>query len=347
MNGTTPSFSRRFFLNNNAVRTVLVYAVAAAALFWVFHDVKVSVLIKELANISWPLAVLGMVIDIGRYVTQSVRWNFLIRPFGKISVAKTFQALYAGIFLNLLLPFRMGEVARAYLASRFSGARFPSIVSSMFVEYLFDGIWLAVGIGAIALVAPLPGHIMFAARILGVAVLIAVSLFVFILFFRRGKPASRSANTTDSRWKPLGAFLSFLDTIRSGMQAIGMSGLFWASLGVSALDIMFHIVAFWIIMIAYGINMPFINAAIILLFVFVGLIIPNAPSNVGSFQFLCVLGLLAFGVDKTTAGGFSLLFFVLVLVPQIAIGSIAFAMSGEKLFEIKRHLASFRLSIKE
>jgi uncharacterized protein (TIRG00374 family) len=343
MNESPPPSKKPFFLNTNAARTAFVYCLAAAALCWVFHDVNFGGLKKDFFNIAWPLAVLGMGVDIGRYLTQSIRWNLLLSPFGKISLLKTFQALYAGIFLNLILPLRVGEVARAYLASRFANARFPSVVSSMVVEYLFDGIWLAAGIGAIALVVPLPGDVMLAARILGVVVLIATALFVFLLFFKRENRAFGAGRPLGL----LGRFVSFLDTIRKGLQVIGSTGRFWASLVVSALDIMFHIVAFWILMHAYGIHLPFIVAAAILLFIFVGLIIPNAPSNVGSFQFLCVLGLLAFGVDKTTAGGFSVFFFVIVNIPQVVIGGIAFMRSGEKLNEIRARIASLRLSNKE
>jgi uncharacterized protein (TIRG00374 family) len=347
MNESPPLSKKPFFLNTNAVRTALVYCIAAAALCWVFHDVNIGGLKKEFFNIVWPLAILGMVVDVGRYITQSIRWNLLLRPFGKISLLKTFQALYAGIFLNLILPLRVGEVARAYLASRFANARFPSVVSSMFVEYFFDVIWLAVGIGAIALVVPLPGDVMFAARILGVVVLAAVALFVFLLFFQTSDKPAAAAGPVSRPGRLIGSILSFLDTIRKGLQVIGRSGRFWVSLFVSAFDIVFHIVAFWILMHAYGIHLPFIVAAAILLFIFMGLIIPNAPSNVGSFQFLCVLGLLAFGVDKTTAGGFSVFFFVIVNIPQVVIGWLAFMRSGEKLNEIRTRIASLRLSNRE
>jgi len=149
------------------------------------------------------------------------------------------------------------------------------------------------------------------------------------------------------RWKPLRFLFSFVGTMRRSIRLIGRSGVFWLALVVSAFDIIFHIVAFWIILIAYGIHLPLIMAAAVLLFIFVGLIIPNAPSNVGSFQFLCVLGLLAFGVDKTSAGGFSMLFFILVNIPQVVIGWIMFSRSGESLHDIKNRLAMLRLSTKE
>ncbi len=338
-----PSVKSRI-AHSRIVRSVVLYGIAAAALYWVFRDVNAGELRRDISHICWPLALLGMVVDIGRYIAQSIRWKFLLAPLGKISFVQTFKALYAGIFLNLVLPLRMGEVARAYLASRLCGAAFPSVVSTLIVEYIIDGMWLAIGIGAVALAVPMPTNILVAARILGIAVLAAVALFVFFVFFR----ASESV-FTGLRGSTLGLvhrLLTFLDTIRSGLRVVGTSGLFWASLGVSSFDFLFHIVAFWIILIAYGITLPFYAAAMILLFIFVGLIIPNAPSNVGTFQFLCKLGLMLFRVDATKAAGFSVVFFIIVLVPQVIIGCISFVNCGERLFEIKNHLASLRFSPK-
>ncbi len=345
MNGKSPSSRKSFFKHGPAVRSAAVYCVAGAALYWVFHDVDLARLWRDILHISWPIALLGMIVDIGRYVTQSIRWNCLLRPLGRISIAQTFKALYAGIFLNLILPLRMGEIGRAYLGSRYSGATFPAAVATMFAEYLIDGIWLAVGIGAVALVVPLPSNVVLAARILGIAVLAAVVLFVFFVFFRISESVF-TAGIPGQSFGPVRAAVSFVDTIRTGLRVVGRSGLFWVSLCVSSLDFLFHIAAFWIIMIAYGITLPFTVAAAILLFVFVGLIIPNTPSNVGTFQFLCKLGLVLFGVDATKAAGFSVLFFVIVLMPQAVIGCIAFVRSGERLFEIRDHIASLRFSIK-
>jgi hypothetical protein len=328
--------------------TIAGYALAAAALFWVFHDVNFSVMKRDVAHVNWLLAFLGIVVDMGRYGAQSIRWCLFIRPLARISLGKTFQSLYAGIFLNLILPFRMGEFVRVFLASRFSGADYPSVFSTIITEYLVDGIWLAAGIGAIALAVPLPQEIATPARILGVVVLCAVAAFVFLVLKKKEPAISAAESQRAGRtlWKPLLFMFSFVRTMRRSIRRIGRSGVFWIAFAVSAFDIVFHIVAFWIILIAYGINLPLYTASAILLFVFVGLIIPNAPSNIGSFQFLCVLGLLAFGVDKTSAGGFSMLFFILVNIPQVVIGWIMFSRSGESLHDIRKRLAMLRSSTK-
>ena len=62
----------------------------------------------------------------------------------------------------------------------------------------------------------------------------------------------------------------------------------------------------------------------------------------GAFQFLCVLALMGFGVDKTDAMGFSILVFVLISLPQLVIGAIAFGFSGESLATIKGEIGRMR-----
>jgi hypothetical protein len=46
------------------------------------------------------------------------------------------------------------------------------------------------------------------------------------------------------------------------------------------------------------------------LFVRLGTAIPNPPANIGTFQFFCVLALSFFGVEKTVAAGFSIVYFL-------------------------------------
>lgn len=335
--------------SSGIARTIAGYLIAAGALFWVFHDVNFPLLKKEFSDIRWPLAFLGMIVDVGRYVTQSVRWNLLLRSLGKISVAKTFQALYAGIFLNLVFPLRIGEIARAYLASRYCCVRFPSIVSSLFAEYLFDGIWLALAIGVIAMFVPLPKEVVGSARVLGAVILLALCLFLVLLFYKKRLTLSKNFVNRSGVFsvKPVYDIFLFFHRIRNGLQTIGRSRFFLLSFAISCIDLGFHLLAFWIVMVAYGIHLPFFSAAAVLLFVFVGVIIPNAPSNVGTFQFLCVVGLMAMGIDKTQASGFSVLVFVMVNIPQVIIGWLAFSKSGHTLFEIRQTIGSLKLKPSE
>ncbi|MCL6506949.1 MAG: formate--tetrahydrofolate ligase [Bryobacteraceae bacterium] len=84
----------------------------------------------------------------------------------------------------------------------------------------------------------------------------------------------------------------------------------------------------------------FDTAAVVLVILRLGTIIPQAPGNVGAFQFFVVLGLRLFGVDKATATGFATLLFVVVTVPLWLGGLIAVAIAGFKIRELQREARS-------
>ena len=65
----------------------------------------------------------------------------------------------------------------------------------------------------------------------------------------------------------------------------------------------------------------------VLLVINLGVSLPNAPANVGAYQFFCVLGLSVFQVEKTTATGFSIFAFLALTFPFVFLG---FAALDEK-----------------
>jgi hypothetical protein len=75
--------------------------------------------------------------------------------------------------------------------------------------------------------------------------------------------------------------------------------------------------------------------AAVLLIINFGVALPNAPANVGSYQFFCVLGLTLFGVEKTQAAGFSIVAHLLMTIPFLLCGFIALARSGLSVSDIR------------
>jgi ABC-type branched-subunit amino acid transport system permease subunit len=69
-----------------------------------------------------------------------------------------------------------------------------------------------------------------------------------------------------------------------------------------------------------------------------GTLCPYTPANLGSYQFFAVLGLTLFGVDKTSATGFSLVVFTLLSLPLRVIGFLALSRSGISLAAIRDEL---------
>ncbi len=82
----------------------------------------------------------------------------------------------------------------------------------------------------------------------------------------------------------------------------------------------FQTLALWFMMLACRIKLPIGAAAIVFLVIWLGTALPNAPANVGSFQFFTVLELRLFGQDKTVAAGFSIIYFLALTIPLWILG---------------------------
>ena len=176
-----------------AGRTVLGYLVAAACLLWVFHDVQFPELFRRVGSMNWWWIWAAVLFDVFSYVCQGLRWKFLLQSIGPVSVARSTLAIYAGLFLNEILPMRVGEVLRAYLISKWLSVKFMVVFPSIIVERFFDSLWLALAFGTTVLVVPLPRYLVDAEEILGVGVLVATLLFVFVVLRKGGKAERRDA----------------------------------------------------------------------------------------------------------------------------------------------------------
>jgi len=316
------------------IKNTFGYLFAIACLIWVFHDIQFHELLSSMANIHWSGVAIAIIFDILSYVCQGIRWRFLLKGIGDISTLKTTQAIYAGLFTNELLPLRIGELVRAYLVSRWLSADFVSVIPSMAVERLFDGVWLALAIGIAAVFVPLPKDILEGEELLGVIVLLSTVLFIYLIF-REKKTHIDENYEGPPGWKPFHLFRSLIGRLHVELQRIGSSRFMYISFFVSVFVLFFQIVSFWLVMIAYDLNLSFWAGAVVFLIVHLGTAIPNAPANVGTYQFFCVVGLSLYGVDKTPAAAFSIVVFVILTVPLWVIGFFALNSTGMSLRAIR------------
>jgi glycosyltransferase 2 family protein len=91
------------------------------------------------------------------------------------------------------------------------------------------------------------------------------------------------------------------------------------------------VVGLWAMMRSYGLSLSLLAAVVVLLIINLGVSLPNAPANVGSNQFFCVLGLGIFDVEKTSATGFSIFAFLALTLPLAFLGFAALLRSGMSL----------------
>jgi len=301
----------------------LVYLLALTCLAWVVHDIQLEKALHDIRNIRWGWVALGIALNLLSFAVQGARWKQLLASFGRVRLVQSVRAIYSGLFANEILPLRSGELLRAYLVSREAGIGLTQVFTTIGVERLMDGIVLASALGIVSLYVALPGDFERAADIFGTVVLVLAVLFVAgTIYLNRYPVLPPGAHPLRHRLrKKLGPFLD-------GVRVLGTSAGFYKAAGVSVFIPTLQILALWAMSRAYGLGLAVGPMAAVLLIINLGVALPNAPANIGSYQFFCVLGLAIFGVDKTQAAGFSIVAYVLLTVPFLVLGFIALLRSG-------------------
>ncbi|HKV06230.1 MAG TPA: lysylphosphatidylglycerol synthase transmembrane domain-containing protein [Candidatus Acidoferrales bacterium] len=308
------------------VLRILGYGLAIICLVWVLHDFHVMQALKEFSNVNWRWVVLGMACDVFSYGIQAVRWKFLLTPFGKVRLSRAIRAVYAGLFANLVFPLRPGEVLRGYLLSNAEEIKLGSVLGSVGVERFVDLVVATACLAMVSLFVELPRRFQRVADTLGIITLVLLGIVVVMILYLEVKLGSSAPPPSGRRRLP-GRFMAVL----TDLHAIGTSPSFYAAVLMSLLMPFCQVLGMWAVMRSYHLSLSLLAAVVVLLIVNLGVSLPNAPANVGSYQFFCVLGLSVFDVEKTSAAGFSFFAWVALTLPLVFLGFAALLRSGMSL----------------
>jgi uncharacterized protein (TIRG00374 family) len=332
----------------------LSYTLAIACLLWVFFDYDFNDLLKRVAAMNLLLAATAITLDILSFVGQGYRCQVLLRPFGSISILRATQVLYVGVFINEVLPMKLGELMRAYLIFRWTTVKPDKVAGSIFIERLFDSVWLVSAFVVTMILLPLPRRFIQAGDALSLIVLIGLGLLLGLSWWtaspRFGSKSEPIDSTHQSQSVPgddrerhiarrlarslVGSLYEFATGLR--VMIYSVSSLF--AFGLSFLFVSLQWVAFWLLLLAFGVHLSLPAVVAVFVIVRVGTSLPGTPANIGTYQFFTVLGLTLFGIDKTSAAGFSLVAFVLLSIHIWILGFWGLHGSGLTIFGLRTEL---------
>jgi uncharacterized protein (TIRG00374 family) len=302
------------------------YGLATICLFWVLHDFHIVRELRNLANVSWQWVLLGMGCDVLSYGIQALRWKFLLTAFGSVRLSRSIRAVYAGLFANLVFPLRPGEVLRSYLLANSEEISIGRVLGAVGVERFVDLVVATASLAMVSLYSNLPRPDQRVADILAYVTLFLLFLVGLLILYVEIKLSKNPPVNGEKTHLP-GKFMAVL----TDLHAIGTSPSFYAAVLTSLAIPFCQVIGLWAVMRAYGLSLSLLSAAVVLLIINLGVSLPNAPANVGSYQFFCVLGLTIFEIEKTRATGFSIFAFLALTIPLAFLGFAALLRSGMSL----------------
>ena len=117
-------------------------AVSVGCLAAVFIFVKPSDIMRALGNTRYELWLLAAVSMTTFMVLRAVRWRFMLNSglesARRVSYGQVFHIQNIGYMLTNILPFRLGDVARAVLIGSVPSLSISRGLSTMVAERVFD-----------------------------------------------------------------------------------------------------------------------------------------------------------------------------------------------------------------
>jgi hypothetical protein len=277
---------------------------------------------------------------------RTVRWRLMLRdPQGRsFRWSPLWRATAIGFMANNLLPARVGELARAYIASRELPARFTTALASVGVERVFDGLVL-LGLMALAIAAPsFPaqtelGGVSLSRIATAAAAAFGAALVVALLVVHRPEPWLRALASLTHRFLPnrlADRVTHMAEGIVSGLAVLKHPMRFGSVVAWSLVLWLVNAAAFAACFRAFGLAVPAEAALLLQGVIAIGVAFPSSPSGAGVFEAATRVTLVAYGVDAERAVAYALTYHVTTLVPIVVLGLYSLSQVHVGLRELGR-----------
>jgi uncharacterized protein (TIRG00374 family) len=300
------------------------------------RGVDASALGRSLTSANPWWVVVGLLAVAGTVAAKVQRWRLLFYPSDKgLRLSTLLYALVIGQTINLLLPARLGELARAYLVARKEERPALSVLGTIAVEKTLDGLALLLLLAMLVLLTPLPPWLRLSG---GAAALMTGALLAMVLLI-----------TAARRWlirasERLGQIVPGLGRLRLGewVSSLG-DGLRSLQTGGVQVRLLAWTAAIWIlagltnyfVLLALRIQAPLLLASVLVLtVVHLGLVVPTSPARLGVFHYLCLLALSVLGVEESSALAFGLVLHGIVVLPVLAGGLVCLWRENLSLYRL-------------
>jgi uncharacterized protein (TIRG00374 family) len=291
----------------------------AAGFLWAGHDIDWTDLKIALGEAQLPWLALAAVVNFGVLYVQAWRWFALVRPLSPlVTMGQAFQATIVGFAVSTVVPARAGELARVeWLGRRAQLPRF-SVLASVVLDHLVNGLGLVVAIALLPLFTEVPLWLGPGAWIAG-ALFVVAAVLVFVLRPREDDPRDvlrlAAGALTHSGIRRLALQL------RAGLGAVRSRRALAVSVSASFISWALEVNVTMLSLRAMGLRLPLLASILVLLAVNLALALPLAPpGNMGTLELGATVALLRFGVPKEQALAFALCYHFLQVGPIVIAG---------------------------
>jgi len=320
-----------------------VGAALAGFFIWLFlRQANFAEVWELLRSASLGLILLTILTNLLTSVQRAWRWKYLLAPIAEVPFRPLLDCTLMGWTVTVLLPGRLGEIARPVLLSRRTEVRATAAIGSVVLERIFDALTVLLLLAAYLAFFPAPTGVSDEGRVvldamrgsgmIGLAGLLGLGAITVIAM--RNVAFMAGVDRLLDRWLPARVALlvkSFIHGM-SGLKSLRMLVMIsFSSLVLWGTILLTYILLFH----AMGVDLPWYASMPLLALLVVGVMIPT-PGGVGSFHKAAQVGLVGlWGVNNDLAVAYAIVSHAVAFIPLAVIGLVLLLREGLTLGAIR------------
>jgi glycosyltransferase 2 family protein len=328
---------------------LLGLVVSLAAIYFIASQVNLNQLKDAIVGARYIYVVPTVVFLLLGLVTRAFRWQVLLS--GDLPIMRTFSIMNVAYLVNGVLPLRIGELARIYLATQANPPVPPmKTASTIIVERLLDLLAVVLMVVFALTGGTVPDLIRSSALISGI--LTVVGFVVLIIMAGQRQFANHLlqqalrliGRESDS---PLAVRLTqWLDHFLDGLQPLTRASALFSALAWTAVSWGFSAIAGYILMFTFYSQASWAATMLYIAAAAFAIAVPAVPGNLGPYEGSIYLAISAMGYANPagTAVAFAVLVHGLNLLVHATTGVLGFIQEGISLEQLSRGVQEMRQS---
>ena len=313
--------------------------ISIALIAAILYFVDFGAMWNAIRTANYSLLAVAVVLTFLWMLIRAKVWQTLLRD--KPNYWDVLFAASEGYLLNNFLPFRLGELGRAFLLSRKSGIQFGEIIPTVVIERIVDlAFSAAILLAALPFVVGAQGSERIGYIVGGIVVFGLIMMYVLA---RNNKWALDIFHKLSVRWPSLQKFGgSFLESFFAGLGVLTDGWLFLRFLFWMTLDWVIALVQYYLIILAFFPQAKPVWTLFVLGAAAFGGAIPALPGGVGTFEGAVSGALILFTKDQSTALAAALAMRLYNYLNSGILGTIGLMREGQTLSGVYQQILNFR-----
>ena len=287
-------------------------------------------------NIRYDYALLVLLAMFMMQVLRSWRWGIILSPIEKIDQLSLFSVTSVGFLAIIAIPARIGELARPYLIANKSQIGMTAAVGTIFVERVFDCLTVLFIFIIALLFTPLPPWLIKSGMVSLLIILIIFAVMVFMILKRDAALKVFNALLQKLPEKYMVKFNHLFHQFIDGFKIITNIKLLIYLIILSIVIWIIDVAVIYLMFLTFGFTLPLAASFVLMIILMIGISIPTAPGFIGNWHFSCVVGLSLFGIPKTDAFTFSVIFHFLSVGIIIILGLMCLPFNKFSISDLSR-----------